>query len=214
MNRESWLEKATDLLRPYFKEKGYEIPELVRVSCGWPSTRALSSTKRRLGECWHAEGAADGVKQIFISPCLSDSVEVLAVLTHELLHAALPDKVGHKKPFKKGCEALGLEGPATSTKAGPELNKLFETFLEQRPGLVSNCDLPEYPQSKLDKTSEGAPKKQTTRMNKIVCQKNDDHPETDIILRASKTTLALGIPSCWCGKEFIVENIKDTEDES
>ncbi len=184
MNRESWLEKATDLLRPYFKEKGYEIPKLVRVSCGWPSTRALSSTKRRLGECWHAEGAADGVKQIFISPCLSDSVEVLAVLTHELLHAALPDKVGHKKPFKKGCEALGLEGPATSTKAGPELC----TFLDEL--LLKNVDsFPEYPQSKLDKTSEGAPKKQTTRMNKILCAKNEDHPNDDVILRASRQRL-------------------------
>ncbi len=106
---------------------------------------------------------------------------------------------------------MGLEGPATSTKAGPELVTRFNSYFEERLGEVP---LSEYPQSKLDKTSEGAPKKQTTRMNKILCAKNDDHPNDDVILRASKTTLALGIPLCFCGKEFIVEDIKDTEDES
>ncbi len=204
MNRETWLEKATNLLRPYFKEKGYELPDVVRVSCGWPSSRALSTKKRRLGECWHAAASSDGIKQVFVSPYVSDSMEVLGVLVHELLHAALPDKTGHKGPFKKGCIALGLDGPATCTKPDAALTRDLSALLGEEEQEKYDL-LPPYPQGKLDKLDEAVKDKQTTRMRKLVCIMNDDHPEDDIILRASKKALEKGTPMCFCGKEFEIE---------
>ncbi len=50
--------------------------------------------KPRHGECWKVEASAAGRPEIFVSPMLADSVEVGAVLVHEVIHAALPD-AGH-----------------------------------------------------------------------------------------------------------------------
>ena len=124
INREEWLQNAVEALRPRFKEAKYEIPAVIRVSCGFPSKGALSKNKR-LGEAWESRAAKDGIHQVFISPFLSDSLKVLDILVHELLHCALPDNVGHKKPFKVAAKALGLEGPATSTTAGEELTNFY-----------------------------------------------------------------------------------------
>lgn len=216
MNRETWLDKAVDLLRPYFKSRGYELPEKVKVSCGWPSRGGLSVKNRVLGECWPSNETGDGVKQIYVSPVVSKGSEVLGVLVHELGHAALADGVGYKKPFKKFCEVIGLEGPATHTVVGIDLGKILTDLLEDERDQdydtgIGNDYLPAYPQADIIPTVKE--KKQTTRMHKLVCPKSDDHAEEDILIRASKKVLALGIPSCFCGKEFEVVDKENNEND-
>ena len=117
--RESYLIRATTLLRPEYAKHGYELPE-VYVSVGFPSKRATSANNRCIGQCWHGEQQKNGKAHIFISPTL-DGAAALEVLVHEHIHAFLPAGVGHKAPFKKAMDALGLEGKPTATHAGDAL---------------------------------------------------------------------------------------------
>ncbi len=87
INREEWLGRAVDLLRPYFEQHEYKLPELIKVSCGF------TGTERALGRCFLGNEVVDGVTQIYITPRESDSLKVLDILVHELVHAALPDDV-------------------------------------------------------------------------------------------------------------------------
>lgn len=209
MLREEWLGKAVDLLRPYFTERGYTIPELVKVSCGF----GPYAPRKTEGTCFKAANCVDGVKQIYISPELSDSYKVLDVLTHELIHASLEDGDDHKKPFKQACKKLGLEGPAKQAYAGEDLKKHLESFLFENHSiaalLVEDAYLPKYPHAKVVFKHEDE-KPQTSRMHKLVCPANDDH-EIDIIVRASKKVTALGIPSCFCSKPFEIAEEKKEE---
>lgn len=118
--REAWLENAVQHLAHVFADADKSIPD-VRVSCGFPSKRATSNKNRRIGECWATHQATDGRRQIYISPVLADAGEVLATLVHELCHAVLDNKGGHRGPFVKLMKAVGLAGKPTSTEAGPRL---------------------------------------------------------------------------------------------
>lgn len=177
-------------MKPYFKSKELEIPENVRVSCGFPSTRALSEKGKRLGECWEGKASVDGVSQIFITPLLSDNLQVLEVLTHELLHACLPEGTGHKKGFKVAAEKVGFEPNSIGRISTPELVNLLNTLL-----------LEPYPQVKLIPPT--VEKKQGIRLQKLVC-KSLEHEEP-VIIRATKKVTDLGLPSCFCGMEFFIE---------
>jgi hypothetical protein len=107
--REAWLDRAKTELGPLFAAQQYGIPA-VRVTCGFPSSNARPGRKQTIGECWDGSQAEDGVAQIFISPVLRDSVRVLGVLVHELVHAVVGCEEGHKGAFAKLARALGLTG--------------------------------------------------------------------------------------------------------
>ena len=123
MTRERWLEEFVRRLRPLFKQVDAVLPEKIRVTCGWPSKAARARTKRRIGECWSCTASEDGHYEIFISPILADSLEVSAVLVHELVHAAVGVAAGHKGPFVKLMNRIGLVGKPTATEAGDELKE-------------------------------------------------------------------------------------------
>lgn len=159
--REQWLLAALTLMRPLFENRGYKVPE-VRVSCGWPSNRALSVKGRVLGQAWCKEASSDKVGQIFISPFLDKTAgpqEVLAVLIHEQVHQVVGVKESHNKVFGKCARAVGLEGKLTSTVAGKDLMEVFTKWDKQ---------LGPYPHSKLD-SNKSPIKKQSTRLIKCQC---------------------------------------------
>ncbi len=138
--REGWLLTATEVLdKDFFTSAGYELPEKLQVSCGFP--RAAS---RAIGQCWDPETSADGTTQIFICPSLGDTVQVLSTLLHEMIHAAVGIKVGHRGAFRKLAKEFGLAGKMTATFAevGSELHlKLKE--------IVSSLD--KYPHAPMQK---------------------------------------------------------------
>lgn len=109
--REEWLLSATAKLRSLFKEHGYEIPEKVQVGCGWPR----GGKREVIGQCFGTTWTKDNTIHIFISPCRGNDIEVLAVLVHELVHAAVGVEEGHKGKFKELARKLGLEGKLTAT---------------------------------------------------------------------------------------------------
>jgi len=122
MNREAWLEQMLGTyIRPHFQEAGFDVPEKIRVTCGWPHKMGVGKRKRRIGECWDSTVSDNGEFQIFISPVLSDRVKVVGVLIHEVVHAVVGLKHGHKKPFAQCAAKVGLVKPWTATTETPEL---------------------------------------------------------------------------------------------
>ncbi len=117
--RESWLEAAVQQLTPIFAKAGYTVPPC-RVSCGFSSSGVRSG---HIGQCWSTRSSKDGMNQIFISPALEDSIEVLDTLLHELVHAVDDCQHKHGMEFKKIAIKLGMVGPMRSAGAGPALKE-------------------------------------------------------------------------------------------
>jgi hypothetical protein len=180
MNREAWLAALTERLRPKFQALGAPLPDIIHVSVGFPSTRALSRKKQRIGECWMPAAGKDGSHQIFISPLISDVIEVGATLVHELAHAALPDDTRHKGPFARLARQLGLEGKATATTAGEELKAELAKHIEV---------IGPYPHAGLSASTRPI-KKQSTRLLKAICSK------CGYTVRVTSKWLDIGPPIC------------------
>ena len=113
--REAWLDAATSTFKRSVEHAtACQLPP-VKVSCGFPARKALARKNRAIGECWGPEATRSELAHLYISPLIDDPVEVLAVLVHELTHAALPAKVKHGRAFHIAVKKLGLEGKPTAT---------------------------------------------------------------------------------------------------
>ncbi len=168
-NREEYLKRAIAILSRRFEANSYVVPA-VKVSVGFPGG---GSAKKRIGEHWSPESSDDKMGSIFISPVLSDSIEVLGVLVHEMVHAVAGNKAGHGPVFKRIATAMGLTGKMRSTTIGPELESFIRTEVIQLIG--------DYPHAKLN-LSMGR-KKQTTRLIKQVCN------SCEYIVRSSQSVI-------------------------
>jgi hypothetical protein len=189
MNREEWLLKCVAALRPDFEQIGFCLPEKIRASCSWPSKSALAEKKRRIGEAWSAECSGDETFETFISPVLKDPLEVAATLVHELCHCAAGLDQGHRGRFKDAARKIGLEGKLTATVAGEALKLRLQEIIDE---------IGPYPHAELNKSN--APKKQTTRMIKVIC------PGCGCIVRMTQKWLdEVGTPTCACGEPMCVE---------
>jgi hypothetical protein len=128
--RESWLHVASVFLLEHMQQQGLPSVE-VRVSCGWPASGGLGEKHVTIGQCFPPTMCKDGRPQIFISPRLADSVEVLATLLHELIHASVGCDAKHGKRFSQAARACGLAGPPTATTAGEALKSLLQGYVER-----------------------------------------------------------------------------------
>jgi hypothetical protein len=188
LTREAWLAAAVQELRPWLAEAGKPVDAHVRIAMGFPSVRPLAASRRSIGECWDVTCSSDGSAEILISPLLIDPTEILGVVLHELSHAALGTKVGHRGPFKRLVQALGLVGKVTATEVGDELCERLE------PVLIRLGDLPH---ARLDPKMK-EPKKQTTRQLKCAC------PLCGYLVRVARSWLAIGAPICPTDHEPLV----------
>ena len=171
-SREEWLQAAVrELQADVFTPAALEIPADVKVSCGWPSSGGVRSSKgMTIGQCFSRSCSKANINEIFISPTQNDSVKVLDVLAHELIHAIDDCQNGHKKAFRDMALAIGLEGKMTATTAGEALKALLQAIVKR---------LGDYPHEELDISNR---KKQTTRMVKVECEK----AHCDFSFRASR----------------------------
>ena len=175
MTREEWLEQATTLLNSeVFIPAGYEIPEDVKVSCGWPVSGGASSRQATIGQCFSRAVSANNVNEIFISPKLDEASRVLDVLTHEHIHAIDDCRSGHKGLFRTIAKAVGREGKMTATTAREALQDKLEAILDKRG---------DYPDAKHADAKQI--KKQSTRMIKVECS------ECEFSYRTSRKNLEL-----------------------
>jgi len=179
MNREKWLtEVASQIEGHYFNANDVSL-DAYKVTCSWPSSRGLTSRRRTLGQCFHAKASSAGIYEIFISPTLSDNVEVAAVLAHEMCHVADKCQNGHGAPFTKLARMCELEGKPTATVAGEAFKRWVET---------KTPTLGDYPHAEIEVNARS--KKQSTRMIKCRCV------ECDYIVRTSRKNLERAVPRC------------------
>lgn len=192
--REQWLNNAVTSVRGIFHANGYPIPDHLRVSCGFPLTRARS-LYRKVGDHFAPDASDDATHQIFISPVIDDSIEVLGVLMHELSHAVTGS--AHGKEFKNCVSKVWLIGKPTETKVGQEFRENFAPILES---------LGMYPHAKLNVASSYKP--QTTRMLKAVCNTcviaSNGSTKSQYTIRVSKGWADKGLPTCQCGTQFVL----------
>lgn len=105
---EEWLDRAIGLMRPMFADAGYPIPA-VRASVGF-GTRGhdLNLVTRYMGECHPRRWSEEGLNDIYITPLVSGSVNVLVWLAHELMHAADDCENRHSsREFRAIAKAIG-----------------------------------------------------------------------------------------------------------
>ncbi len=178
-NREQWLNAAVEELRPIYDAVSFKLPDRIRVTCGFPSSRARAN-RAFIGEHWPPSASNDNTHEILISPVVDQPIEVFAVLVHELAHAATVGD-GHGKTFRKCVRSLWLEGPATATVAGNAFKENFKNILD---------GLGDYPHAKLN--IDAVRKKQSTRMLKAVC----GHVDCNYTVRVSQAWAAKGLPVC------------------
>jgi len=175
--RESWYQGAIKELQKLFHAHGYELP-VCRVGCGWPT----SNRKNAIGQCFSRERSADKTYEIFVSPSSYQSIEILAVLTHELCHTVAGVKAQHKKPFCELAKAIGLVKPFTKCLPGVELLDQLQKI---------STKLGPYPHAELTLKPKGAGNKQTTRLLKVQC------PQCEYVARVTRKWLdEAGAPLC------------------
>jgi hypothetical protein len=193
--REQWLNACAteitkrfgDVFDTHFGDLGREHLANLKVSTGFPSRGGLTTV---IGQCWKSAASEDEVTHhIFINPRLTDHVEVIATLAHEMVHAADDGEHKHKGPFLKAVRDMGLEGKATATFAGAGFAEWARSLSEV---------LGIYPHTGLVPLM--VEKKQTTRMLKL------EAACCGYIVRTTKKWLEIGTPSCPCGNPFDVED--------
>jgi hypothetical protein len=109
-SREHWLNVAADIMISELITPVVEItPPLIRYSLTAPKSTG-NKKGAILGECWNRVASSDGYNEIFITANMDDSLEILAVLLHEQLHAFDNNQSGHGAPFQKLCRLTGLIG--------------------------------------------------------------------------------------------------------
>lgn len=189
--REAWLMQGVSNLRSMIEEKtGESLPEKIRVSTGWTKR----ARKGSIGWTWISGAAEDKVNNVFISPEIDDSVTVLRVLLHELLHVVDDCQNGHTGAFKVMWKAVGFTGKATECTAGEDLQDTLEAL---------TILMGDYPHAKMLTGAEGGkgtmPKKQGTRMIKVTCEC------CGYTVRTTQKWIDLGLPNCPNGTEMSVE---------
>ena len=159
-SRDAWLKASTEELRSHFQLAGYEIPASIRFAIGFTSH---GNRSRRVGEHWAPVASADGHHEIFIKPDQSDSIEILGILVHELVHAAVPIGSKHGPVFRKAAIAVGLTGPMRSTSSTEALVGRLRTIVDK---------IGRIPHAALNSNRRGddTPPKQSTRLLKVECQ--------------------------------------------
>jgi hypothetical protein len=164
-SRESYLCAATNELRPYFAKLGLPLPEKIRFAIAFTSH---GKKGRVAGECWQAGASDDGHHEIIIRADFADPAEVIGILVHELVHAALPPDVKHGKEFREAALRIGLEGPMRHAMPGAVLKERLNELASS---------LGPFPHARLNfdrvtlagVVAADKPKKQTTRMLKAEC---------------------------------------------
>lgn len=204
-SRESWLKNAASLLRPYFTECGYNLPDNMRFAIGFPSTGRKS---KRLGELWHGTTSADGSYELFIRADIAEPVEVLGILVHQLVHSVLPTDAGHGKLYREAAQKLGLIGKMRDARPGSLLSaKLVEIAETLGPLPHARLNIERGPN---DKGPADRPKKQGTRLLKAVCPA----PGCGYTVRiTAKWVTEIGLPLCPKHEAMNVDSPSDENED-
>ena len=142
-----------------------------------------------IGQCHYDYKVGDDKfgTEIFITPNLTNQVQIVGVLIHEMIHAITKGH-GHKNAFRWVAVDVGLEGKMTATSVGADLKKEINKWIKTHGKM---------PHKKWIPNTRG---KQTTRMLKVCCPDG-----CGIIVRQSRTSIEnYGTPFCPIHQEEMV----------
>lgn len=158
INREHWLAELAKSVTEMIEDVAQKKMPNFRVSCGWPSRGGLSLKKPVIGQCWPGMVSKDGTHELFIAPTIAENMLVAGTVAHEMVHAIVGTKAGHKGPFVHVVRGIGLTGKPTATIPGPEFIKEVDPIIAK---------LGPYPHTKM--VPSGKFTAQTTRLLKVEC---------------------------------------------
>jgi len=181
LDREAWLTEAShliydDIIAPFAPRP---IDRPFRVSVGFP---AGSRGGKTIASCWASAASADGTNEIFVTPALDNSRDILAAVVHELIHYSDDCISGHRGHFARVARAVGLDGKLTATYPNDALAAQLDSYIAL---------LGEIPHAALDAGKSGKGK-QTTRMIKVECD------ACDFVFRATRKNIELMPDNACC----------------
>jgi hypothetical protein len=98
---EEWLQQAVAILRENFLLAGYVVPK-VHISVGFGYIGHKPNLKNHtLAICYPKYLSNEDINEIYISPFLIDPVELIYVISHELIHAVDDCRENHNYKFKR-----------------------------------------------------------------------------------------------------------------
>lgn len=175
--REEWLTFVSNQLRPHFAAVKAPIPVKVRFALGFTSAGYKS---KAIGECWATSASADRTVEIFVKPDQDNVVTVAGILAHELVHAAVGVKEGHKGRFRTVCKALGFTKKMREALPDTEMQRTVMDPIIKLAGPL--------PHKKM--SFKSGKKKQGTRLLKAECE------TCGYTVRITAKWLQLGAPYC------------------
>lgn len=180
INREHWLERmGAELVERIEDTAKAKMPKF-RISCGWPSRGGLSLKKPVIGQCWPGMVSKDGTHELFIAPTISDDTTVAGVVAHEMVHAIVGTKVGHRGPFVRVVYGIGLTGKPTATIPGEEFKEYVDPIIKK---------IGPYPHTAM--VPSGKYKAQSTRLIKASCS------DCGYVVRVTRKWVdSVGAPIC------------------
>lgn len=194
--REAWLIEVgdallSDIIMPAVDDLGLGL-EKPPVSY---SINGADSNPKVLGLCAARCKNEQGLNAVTITPFLNDSLRIMDVLIHELIHAVLDNQDGHKLRFAQIAKRCGLVAPMTATTASPELVELLQAYVE-----VFGA-IPHAKQDPIDK------KKQKGRSLSVACTTDG----CGFKFNTSQFQIdRIAVPMCLvCGNESMKQVIKD-----
>lgn len=193
--REQWLTAAKQLLEQrYFTKPSRRLPP-VAVSCGIPA-----GSIRAIGQCWDQSASSEKVTEIFICPSITDPMDVMGTLLHELVHASVGVKEKHGTRFVKLAREVGLREGSPKCCGPDEACKQELTPLLQQLGT--------YPHSKLNKVKTKKVKPPKKRIKYF-------HPATkDYAVTVPEELIEThGVPHTQNGEPFLTKQQLNQSDE-
>lgn len=183
IDREAYLVKAVAMFRSTWAKQGVAVPTDVKVTCGWPGG---GSPRKRIGECWPRSRSAAKVNEMFISPWIADTAQVLDVLGHEILHAVDDCQSGHGAQFTKLSKQVGYSGGKHSAASTDEAKALLASI---------EAKLGKYPHFKVEPSQKK--RNASHGLHKFECANGNG----DVLYSTAKMVGEFGNPQCRCCRE-------------
>ena len=190
--REGWLEAAKNRLSAeFFCGETPPLPERTQCSCSW-----MFRSAKAIGQCITPQASADGTTHILICPTQDHPIDVLGILLHEMIHAAVGVEFGHGKPFKDVMKRVGLKGKATATfvEDGTDLYGFMSAL---------SGDLGVYPHAALSKTVNNKKDDGEEKPPRSLCMVSTEEPDYCFMISRVKYE-TYGAPLDPWGKEMVI----------
>jgi len=182
LSTQEWINLIVNWTIATLASHGVSNPTLqLVVSPGFCS--GGSRRTKTLGQCYNPQSASDKkTNHIFLNPRMDNSITIIGVIIHEVIHAVIGIDKKHGREFKEAMSICNLTGKPTATmldEHGVEwANKVIEKYGA-------------YPRPSF--TGEGI-KKQKTNLIKACC------PKCGYTIRVTQKWINYSHPICPTGK--------------